>query len=209
MRLLTLVCGAGVMVSSILSAQEFRHFAFDVGGGFTQTVGNTGRHLDNGWNVGMGVGYNFNPYVGALVQFAYNRNDINGATLANLGFPGGDTQVSSFTLDPIVHLAPGHKADIYMIGGGGLYHRYQEFTTPAIGTFTGFDPFFGFYRFNSPVTQVLSSYSINKPGFNAGMGIGLGSKWHGKFFAEARWHRMFVTSNLHMDIVPVTFGFRW
>jgi hypothetical protein len=31
--------------------------------------------------------------------------------------------------------------------------------------------------------------------------------WHGKFFAEAKYNRIFA--NYHSDYVPVTFGFRW
>lgn len=62
-----------------------------------------------------------------------------------------------------------------------------DITTPGIATFTAFDPFFGFYRAAIPTTQVLSSYTVNKPGVNGGLGIVLGTKWHGKFFAEARY----------------------
>ena len=192
-----------------LSAQEFSRFAFNVGGGFTQPVGNTARHLDMGWNIQGGAGLNFNPYVGALVQVQYDRMGITSGTLGNLGFPGGDVGVFSATLDPIVHLNPKGHMDVYLIGGGGLYHRNQEFTTPAIATFTGFDPFFGFFPVAVPTTQVLASYSVNKPGVNGGLGFSFGSKWHGKFFAEARYHRIFMGNDLHTDFVPVTFGFRF
>ena len=41
------------------------------------------------------------------------------------------------------------------------------------------------------------------------MGISFGSKWRGKFFAEARYHRIFMGNDLHTDYVPVTFGYRF
>jgi len=41
------------------------------------------------------------------------------------------------------------------------------------------------------------------------MGIALGTKWHGKFFAEARYHRIIMGNYGHTDYVPVSFGFRW
>ena len=85
-------------VIGAVSAQEVSKFSFAVGGGFTQPVGNTSRHLDEGWNVQGGVGFNFNQYVGAMVQVDYNRFGINGATLNNVGFPGGDVNVFSATL---------------------------------------------------------------------------------------------------------------
>jgi len=86
-----------------------------------------------------------------------------------------------------VHLTPRAKADVYVVGGGGLYHRSQEFTAPTVATVTGFDPFFGFFPVNVAANQVLASYSVNKPGFNVGVGVGLGTKWNAKFFAEARY----------------------
>ena len=52
-------------------------------------------------------------------------------------------------------------------------------------------------------------YSVNKPGFNAGMGVALGTKWHGKVFAEARYVHIFLNNGERADYVPVTFGFRW
>jgi hypothetical protein len=190
-------------------AQEFHRLTFDFGGGFTQPVGNTGRHLDEGWNIRGGAGVNFSHFVGAVVQLDYNSFGINSTTLSNIGFPGGDVRVFSATLNPIVHLTPHGHFDLYLIGGGGVYHRIQEFTQPGLATAVGFDPFFGFFQFDVPTTQILSSYTVNKPGVNGGAGVALGSKWGGKFFAEARYHRIFMGNERHTDYIPVSFGFRW
>jgi len=208
MKRLAISC-FGLLLIGSLRAQEVPRFSFDFGGGFTQPVGNTSRHLDTGWNIQGGAGFNFSQFVGVKVQADYNHLGINSATLNSVGFPGGNVNVFSATLDPIVHLTPRGHFDIYLIGGGGFYHRTQEFTAPSVAAFTAFDPFFGFYTAAVPTTQVLSSYSVNKPGVNGGMGIALGTKWHGKFFAEARYHRIFMGNNQHTDYVPVTFGFRW
>lgn len=204
------VISLGLLVAGTLGAQqESSRFSANIGGGFTQNVGNTGRELDQGWNIGGGFGYNFSQYVGAMIDLGYNQMGINSNTLANVGFPGGDVHIFSATLDPVVHLTPHGHFDLYLIGGGGLYHRTQEFTAPTVAAVTGFDPFFGFYTFGVPATQVLSSYTSNKPGVNIGAGIALGTKWHGKFYAEARYHRIFMGNDRHMDYIPVTFGFRW
>jgi hypothetical protein len=40
-----------------------------------------------------------------------------------------------------------------------------------------------------------------------GAGIAFGKKWGGKFFAEARYNRIFI-GDRHTDYIPVTFGFR-
>ncbi len=200
---------AAVLCATPLVAQEGSHFTFDVGGGFTQPLGNTGRRLDTGWNVKGGAGFNFNRWVGAQIDVGFNRFDINGATLNTVGFPGGNLQVFSATLDPIVHLAPGHHVDVYLIGGAGLYRTTQQFTQPTTSSLVGFDPFFGFYNVLVPTTEILSSYSVNKPGVNIGAGFAIGTKWHGKFFAESRYNRIFMGNNRHADYIPVSFGFRW
>src|SRR3984893_10738578 len=172
MKSLALTSGLGLLFVGALSAQEVSRFTFDLGGGFTQPVGNTGRHLDTGWNIQGGAGYNFSPYVGAKLQLDYNWMGINSTTLNNIGIPGGNVNVFSATVDPIVHLNPHGHFDVYLIGGGGLYHRDQEFTAPAVATFTAFDPFFGaFFPVSVPTTAILSSYSVNKPGVNGGAGI--------------------------------------
>jgi hypothetical protein len=198
-----------VLLGTPVSAQETTRFTFGVGGGFTQPVGNTSRHLDAGWNIDAGAGFNFNRWAGAMVDVGYNRFDINSATLSNAGFPGGNIQVFSATLNPIVHLNPGHHYDVYLTGGGGLFRMTQQFTQPSVASVLGFDPFFGFYNVAVPTTEILSSYSINKPGVDGGAGIAFGTKWRGKFFAEARYNRIFTGNDRHIDYVPVSFGFRW
>jgi len=198
----------GLATAGCMVAQETPRFTFGAGAGFVTPVGNTGRHLDNGWNIRAGAGVNFNSYIGAMIDLGYDSFGINSSTLANIGVPGGGLHVFSATLDPIVHLNPKGHFDLYLTGGGGLYHRYQEFTQPNVAVTTGFDPFFGFYPVAVPVNQVLGSYSVNKWGIDAGAGIAVGTKWHGKIFAESKYNRIFM-GNFHTDYVPVTFGFRW
>lgn len=74
-----------------------------------------------------------------------------------------------------------------------------------LAVFYGYDPYLGFYAVGG--TAILSSSSVNKPGWDAGVGIAFGSVWHGKFFAEAKYNR--IAANYHTDYLPVTFGFRW
>jgi len=202
MKAIVLTCGLALCVLATASAQENSGVALNIGAGFTTPLGNTGRNLDYGWHVQGGIGYNFNPWVGALVDLGYNRMGVNSTTLGNLGYAGGDLSVFSATLDPIVHLNPHGHFDVYVTGGGGLYHQYQDFTQPAFIS-SPYNPFFGFYG-----NAVVSSYSVNKPGIDAGVGVEMGTRWHGKFFAEARYNRIF-TGAYHTDYLPVTFGFRW
>lgn len=200
---------AGTLAVVSLSAQETSHITGQVGAGFTTGVGRTGSYLDYGWNIGAGVGYNFNHWVGVQLNVTDSQMGINSTTLSGIGVPGGDVNLFTATVDSIVHLTPASHADIYVTGGYGLFRRNQEFTAPSAATVYGFNPFFGFYPALVPTTTILSSYSVNKPGIDAGVGIAFGTKWHGKIFAEAKYYRMFYNENFHTDYLPVTFGYRW
>jgi hypothetical protein len=208
MKSIALASGIALCVIGLASAQENSGIAFTVGAGFTTPLGNTGRTLDEGYNVRAGFGYNFTPRFGALIDLGYDDMGINSTTLGNLGYGGGKMSVFSATFDPIVHLNPHGHVDVYVTGGGGIYHQYQNFTQPAIITGVGFSPFFGYSPYAFAGNVVVASYSVNKPGIDAGMGIEMGTRWHGKVFAEARYNRIFL-GNFHTDYIPVTFGFRW
>jgi hypothetical protein len=205
---IALISSTCLLLTGVLSAQETSPFTFSIGAGFTEPVGTTGRALDTGWNVQALGGYNFIPYLGLTLRFNFNDMGVNTATLDNLGYPGGSVRVWDFTLDPVVHLSPHRPFDVYLTGGGGIYHRYQDFTAPSAAVVGGCSPFFGCFNSVVGVNEVLASYSVTKPGIDAGMGIAFGSRWHVKFFGEARYNRMFI-GNYHTDFVPVTFGFRW
>jgi hypothetical protein len=59
MKKLALTSCLIILISGLLAAQETQRFTFDIGGGFTTPMGNTGRNLDPGWNVGGGAGSEF------------------------------------------------------------------------------------------------------------------------------------------------------
>ncbi|MCU1326872.1 MAG: hypothetical protein JWN34_2242 [Bryobacterales bacterium] len=200
---------ASLLCGGILSAQEASRFAFSAGVGFTQPVGNAGRYLDTGWNLTGGAGMNFNRQFSTMLEVGYTHLGINESSLASAGFPGGGLNVFSATVDPVYRMNAGHRVEGYVIGGGGLYHVTREFTQPSAATFTNYNPFFGFYNVIVPTTQILDSYTINKPGLNVGAGFTVGTRGRGKFFAEARYNRIFTGNDRHIDYVPVSFGFRW
>lgn len=201
--------GAALLFGGTLSAQEGSRFAFSAGGGWTEPVSNTGRNLDRGWNIAGGGGMNFNRYFSTMIDLGYTHMGINSSSLSNAGFPGGGVNVFSATVDPVFRVNPGHHVEGYIIGGAGLYRVTREFTQPSLATFTNFNPFFGFYNVTVPTTEILDSYTINKPGLNIGAGFTVGTRWRGKFFGEARYNRIFIGNDRHFDYVPVTFGFRW
>ena len=70
----------GLIFLAASFAQEGSRFTFDLGFGFTNPVGNTGRNLNEGWNLAGGFGVNFRPWVGASIDLGYDSFGINGAT---------------------------------------------------------------------------------------------------------------------------------
>ena len=170
-------------VAGTLCAQENPKVSFVAGAGFTTPVGRTSNMVDTGWNVRGGVGYNFSPHIGAMVDIGYDSMGVSSPTLTNLGFGGGSLSVFSVTLNPVVHLLPKGSTDIYITGGGGYYRQNQDFTQPGVANGVGFDPFFGFYPYAAAVDIVVASYSVNKPEWtlvpashSAGSGVGSSSR---------------------------------
>lgn len=209
MKKLVFLSCFGLLAVAAANAQEFSHFTFDAGAGFTTPVGGTGRYLDTGWNVRGGAGVNFNHWMGAQLNAGYDSMGINSSTLSNIGVPGGTVNVFSLTLDPVIHLGHMLPVDVYITGGGGYFRQEQTFTQPALAYGNTFNPFFGFYPVAYPVNQVVAQYSVNKPGIDAGIGVNFKAFGHTKVFAEARYDRIFLSNGYHTDYVPVTFGFRW
>ena len=74
-----------------------------------------------------------------------------------------------------------------------IYHRCDRLTAPSFGFST---------------TGPCASYSTDKPGFDAGAGFSFERRWRAKFYAEARYNRMF-TNEPDTDFIPVIFGVRW
>ncbi len=208
MKHLSLACiGTLVLASATLQAQEVSRFSFDVGGGFTAPVGTVGNNTDYGWGLKAGAGVNFNSHLSLMANVGYDSLGISSGSLGTIGVNGGNVNIFSARLDPVLHVGSYHHADFYVTGGGGLYRQERSFGSVNTGVTSISDPFFG----ATPASYAAgssSTYSVNKPGFDAGMGLAFGSKWHGKFFAEARYNRMFL-NNTHTDFLPVTFGFRW
>lgn len=210
MKSLTLTCfGLLSVFGSTVWAQEFSRFSYGIGAGFTTPVGGTGRIADTGWNIRGNGGYNFNQRFAVDFNVGYDAMGVNSATLSNIGTPGGELSVFSFTLDPKIHLTPHSKMDLYAFGGGGYFRQEEEFTQPSTNANPGYYPVLGYYPGFTNGGGVVGNYSVNKAGIDAGLGVGIKSLGSGKIFAEARYERIFLTNGYHSDFVPVTFGYRW
>lgn len=177
--------------------------------GFTTLTGQISNRLDNGWGVTGGIGYLFTRDFEADVQVGYNGFGVTNSFLRQVGEPGGDAHVWSFTVDPKIRLTPGRQVDPYLIGGVGYYRRTITFTAPTAIPVVFFDPFFGFISGLAPGDVVLSDITQDGVGgsFGAGFEVKLGDS-AAKFFTEVRYHYA-DTGNIATRMIPVSFGFRW
>jgi len=201
---LTLCCLAAAPIFA-----QGRLFTGYIGGGPGFPVSDFGQRVDNGWNVSAGAGISGN-HLGLMLDFTYNDFGVNQSILNQVAAPNGSTRIWSFTLDPVIHVMKEGPADLYITGGGGIYHRTVEFTQPGVASTTFFDPWFGFYPGLVSTNQVLASYSLYKPGVDGGAGVAvrLGHS-RTKVFAEARYHHMFTNNRIDNSFIPLTIGLRW
>ena len=196
-------------MAALPACAQFSNFTGFVGGGFTTPINPIGSRLDTGWNIAAGAGVNANHHFGLMLDFMFNQTPINSSFLNQVQAPDGNVRVWGFTLDPVVHVTQEGPVDLYITGGGGIYHRTVEYTQPVIQSGVFFDPWFGYYPSAFSSNQIIGSFGQYKAGIDGGVGMSfkLGSS-RVKAFAEARYHHIF-TRSVPTDILPVTFGLRW
>src|SRR5579872_4377741 len=131
------------LFSALAVAQSERPVEINIGGGFSPLVGNISNHLNNGWHVTGGVGFNAGRVFSIGPQFMYDGFGVPGAVLREAGAPSGNAHVWSISADPRLQL-PFPKFRPYLVGGVGYYRRTVNFTRPALISVTFFDPFFGY-----------------------------------------------------------------
>jgi len=204
MKRFALTCCIGILAIASANAQEFHRYSFDIGFGFTTPAGYTSNFLNEGWNVRGGAGINFSQHIGAMINVGFEDMGIGGVTLIAAGATGGTVHVFHATLDPVYHISPNSRIDVYVTGGGGVFHRYQNFDGPAVATTGAYNQFFGLYGGSS----VPNPYSTVRPGFDVGAGLSTRAFGRTKVFLEARWDHMFL-NNGSTDFLPVTVGLRW
>jgi hypothetical protein len=200
----------------------FGHMTFEAGGGFNAPASDSSPYITWGGNFTVGAGYRINPRVSVLTEYQFIDDKLPGALIAETGASGGYAHVWSFTMAPVVNLAPKRTNDLYVTGGGGFYRKVTSFTDPEPAEYCTY-----FYCGIAYESTVVGHFSSNQGGWNVGGGFthrlgGIYGDGTMKLFAEARYLDVDTPAQVSSPnglgtttvgsgtkLVPVTVGVRW
>jgi opacity protein-like surface antigen len=191
-------------------AQDFHRLDLHFAGGFTSPTGDLGTHLNTGWNMNGGAGFNFTHWLGINANVLYTSFGINRTTLTALEQPDGTSHTWAFTLDPIIRFPISSHFIPYVTGGGGYFRSTIEFTKPTIALVPFYDPWFGILgQVAIPANEVLGRFSKSSGGYDIGAGVQIPLGRDGlSFYSEARYYYA-PTEPTSTTFLPVSFGIRW
>lgn len=195
--------------ASLQAQDDFHHFTFNVGGGFTAITGNISDRLDHGGHFQAGAGYNFNRFFSVDGLFSFHGLGITQQALQAANQPDGNGRVYTLTVNPRINFPLG-AARLYITGGGGWLRRTVQFTQPTLAQTIIYDPWWGYYGpALVPANQILGSVSSNAGVWDAGAGVDFNlPRTRAKVYFEARYYDG-LTANRHTTMVPITVGLRW
>jgi hypothetical protein len=193
------------------------HWTFNVGGGFTPTVGGINNVLTDGWNFAMGTGFDFNEKVGLTFEFMSNHLGLENSVLNNYsarlgGIPtDGDLHMWSLTLNPTWRFGIRRGVGGYLIGGGGYYHVNAQVTTPGVAYMPPYcDPWWGCWGGGVvSADKIVAEHKDDTGGVNFGGGITFNLGPNGtKLYVESRYHYV-LTHGRTISLLPLTVGFKF
>jgi opacity protein-like surface antigen len=225
------------------SAQD-RPVGINFGGGWAFPASGFNGSFDTGWSGSIGATFNISPTIGIHGEYMYERLGGPDRTISVFPEPNAitgssgviesnhQTHTGTFNLiySPLGGEASSRQFGYYMIGGGGIYHRLIQLTTPSVGYASVCDPYwYACYPTLVEVNTIIGDRSSNDFGINLGAGVTFGSD--AKFYIESRWHYVWgpkVTTtasvapaagggtidctqgcSTNAQYFPLTFGVRW
>ena len=221
------------------AAQDYKPVDVNFGFGWAFPSQDFKNSFDAGWNGTFGVTFNVNERIGILGEYMYTHMNGPDKTLALSATPIGGAvtngllqsnhQMHVGDFDVVYKMHPSDSMiGGYVLGGGGIYHRIVQITSPSVGYTTFCDPFwYVCYPALVSVDQIIGDRSSNDFGINVGGGITFGHE--AKFYIESRYHYVWgptIQQNVSATPVsgtttcangctsnaayfPLTFGVRW
>ncbi len=216
-------------------AQSDRPVEIFLGGGATFPSSDFKSDFNTGGVFGVGATFWVTPTIGIMAEYDYNR--MNGPDKTITVYPTPNSVAGSNQLIQSNHQINAGVFDIvgrtahhdsmvngYFLGGGGIYHRKIQLTSPAVGYTTVCDPYwYVCYPAAVSVDNILGDRSSNDFGINFGGGVTFGHE--AKFYVELRYTYVWgpsvnvpsqpiagaTTTNTSSNATywPLTFGIRF
>lgn len=199
------------------------HLAFEFGGGFVPTKGDTSKYMNNGYDITVGGGFHLSKALSLLAEYQFLRAGLPNSIIAQAGSDGGNVHLWSLTLDPVFDLMPSKSNSIYVTGGGGFYRKVTNFTVQTPQQYCYY-----FYCGVGYAPQTVGHFSSNQGGWNVGAGyrhkfMGMYGDGRMQFFAEVRYLDVNTPAVVNQSpnglgnttigagtkLIPVNFGIRF
>ena len=172
-----------VVASSTSAVAQVRPRAtFGAGGSIVGPLSGTADNFKTGFGLGAGALAPINEQMAIQVDYLYARLDGKAQPSLPSGFDSSMT-LQYGTAD-FVFRAPPAQVRLYVLAGGGLYHRAVKVTAHPPENVC--NPWWFVCSSSEPVRSVEGTHSSTDFGVNVGAGFSAG-----RFFAEARYHYVF------------------
>jgi hypothetical protein len=215
MRKIMLAVIATLAVASSGAAQDYKPFDIMFGFGWAFPTQDFKNSFDAGWNGMIGGAFNITEHWGFEADYTYAHMNGPSTTINTVQNPIVGAITSSNVIDSNHQMHIGSFNAMwrtqskdrpiggYLLGGGGIYHRIIQLTSPATGYATVCDPYWYIcYPTLVPVTQILGDRSSNDFGIDFGGGVTFGHEV--KFFVESRYHYVWGPTVTNAVVTPLT-----
>jgi opacity protein-like surface antigen len=165
-------------------AQDPRRVTGAVGGAIVAPLSGTADNFSTGWGVDVGATWWLTDQMG--LKFDYIYSGLGGKDTPQGAVPVDSSMRMQAGTAAFVFQAPPGAFRLYLVAGGGLYHRSVSLKTSTTGSVSACNPWW-FVCTSQPVPaqNIAGSHASTDFGVNVGAGLTAG-----KFFAEARYHYM-------------------
>ena len=159
--------------------------------------------FNTGWNGSLGLTWNITPEVGILAEYMYDRLggpdrafDFSATPIPGAGTQSGiiesnhQVHTGTFNLVYTPRLAANERSvpiGVYALGGGGIYHRLIQLTTPSVGFATVCDPYW-YVCYPTPSRSIASSAIGRRTTSASTSAAASPSVRNAKFYVEMRYH---------------------
>ncbi len=197
--------------------------AFEGGGGYDISSGNTSNYINSGWDINVGGGLHFSRAFSTLIEYQFIEDGLPGAVVAEAGSQTGNVHLWSFSLDPVFDIVPKAANGVYVTGGAGFYRKVTNFQNAEPQQYCSY-----FYCGVGYTNQTVGHFSSNQAGINVGGGFrhkftGMYGDGRMEVFAEARFVDVFTPAVVNQSpnglgnttigagtrLLPINFGIRF